>query len=351
MVDSWDTYAIGDTTLRWTYRVSDRGQDSLGTGRTGKGWVVPATPWSDYVGLGKVLTSEPTWVVGFAVNAAWGAGTAETIICQFADAGTSQLQLTCNNAGKLSAYRGGGVPTGSVSTGATLGTLLGQSANGALPTGTWHYLELLGTIDPTAGVVTVRVDGQQVISLTGQNTRASANGSADTIWLWAMIGGGVQATFDDLYLCDGTGAANNTFLGDVRVAALLPNAAGNYSQLAPTGAGTNHGCVGEATEDGDTTYVSSATAGQKDSYLTPALAGTGTVKGVQLGLVARKDDAGTRTIQPLVRQAATDALGTAVSLGNSYQQYLTPYDTNPATAGAWAFPDLGTAEFGVVVAS
>lgn len=263
-------------------------------------------------------------------------------------AGVGQVQLVIDSAtGLLKVYR---------ITGNSTGTLLGTASHAPIVANSWHYYEMKVAFHGSTGTVDVQLDGVNVLSLTGQNTRQSANNYANRL----LIGGAANAqsltggsgfTFDysDLYLCDNSGSLNNSFLGDVRIQTLYPTGAGNYTQFTPS-TGSNWQNVDDATENGDTDYNASATLNQIDSFATSDLA-TGTLapKAVQQVLVARKDDAGLRAVAPLMRISSADYLGTALSLGVSYQTAFQLYETNPATSAAWAASEVNGLELGYKV--
>jgi len=341
--DSFDAYLTADLLLRWTAQYlfnsatttisASNGRNGTSSLRTG-----PTNSNQGAAGVGKTLGSQATWIVGFAFRTPT-LNTNPTIPFASLDDGfgTHQIELSFTSGGFLRATRNG--------------TLLGTATSVPLVANTYAYVELLGTIDATAGVVTIRVNGAQVLALTGQNTKNTANASADTIVLGMSAGvgpGGDNWDYDDLYVLDGTGAANNTFLGDTRVQALRSTGAGHSTQFA-LGAGTsNWEAVSEATEDGDTTYVDSATAGQIDAYtfgaLTPV---SGTIPFLQTMLVARKDDAGIRTVADVISDGITDHVGASNNVGTSYQQWLTIHETDPVTSAAFTLANVNARQYGV----
>lgn len=134
------------------------------------------------------------------------------------------------------------------------------------PLNTWRFVECKVFFDASAGTVEWRMDGATTATYTALNT-----GSAPTLWTPSLGGLAVanqgKFDFDDFYLCDGSGAANNNFLGDVQVLPLLPNGSGNSSVLLGSDANSvdNFLLVGErALSAGD--YVGSTTQGHKDTY-------------------------------------------------------------------------------------
>ncbi|MDO8562376.1 MAG: hypothetical protein Q7S25_00875, partial [Candidatus Limnocylindria bacterium] len=234
------------------------------------------------------------------------------------------------------------------------GTLLATSA-GTYPANVYNFIEFKVTINSVTGSYEVRVNGavDANLSASGVNTRGvGTNNSTNMLRVGGVAGANTLGAYiDDLYICDLSGAANNDYLGDVRVQALLPNAAGAHSQWTPSGgAVANYTMVDEATPNDDTDYNSDATVGDIDTYafsdLTPT---TGTVKAVQTVIDARKDDAGTRTIAPVVREGGVDYVGPNHNVGTTYAFQMDIYETDPATAAAWTVAAVNGDEFGVKV--
>ena len=120
-----------------------------------------------------------------------------------------------------------------------------------------------------------------------------------------------RVQFDDFYMCDLEGAVNNDFLGDLCVETLYPVSDGTYRDWTPD-TGTDHfSRVNEHHIDELLSYVSTAGAGNKDTYNMgdPVIDPLAPVLGVQLNLGVTKLDAGVRTMKPLIRQAGTDYEG------------------------------------------
>jgi hypothetical protein len=232
----------------------------------------------------------------------------------------------------------------------TAGTLLGESAAGVFRSGSWNYIEWKTKLDNSVGTVTVKCNGATVLTLTGKDTLARAETTAP--WVRFNFPGG---SLDDVYICDGSGAQNNDFLGECRVICLLPQTdavdAGSNADFTPS-TGTDHGAlVDEAQVNDDTDYVYSSTVGHIDTWAYPALGYTGTIKGVQLNLAAMKTDSGTRAIASVTRPASTNRV-TAVDhylTQVAYPYWLTLWELNPEDSAAWEVADVDGAEFGVKI--
>lgn len=272
----------------------------------------------------------------------------EVPILSFVDTITTQVTVALLPNGQIRFHEG------------TLGgaTLATSSASVITATNNFFYLEFDITFNSITGAIVLHANGANVTlsASTGLNTAPSGNNNFNVHRIGltdsgANPSGGSKWLYDDFYIVDTTGPANNTFLGDTRIACMFPNGNGPVTQMTPNGAATNWQCVNEASEDGDTTYVSSATAGQKDLYTKNASpADTGPIFAAQLCSVARKDDAGTRSIANTVRSNATDLDGATKPLNTTYSWFLDIYETDPNTGSPWTKTGFDAAWIGVKVA-
>jgi len=297
-----------------------------------------------------VGSTETTWTVGFAYQPYGYSNGQPVLICGFYESSGTILHvgLWMDSSGHLLVRRG---------TGTTLAT-----STYIAPTGAFLYFEFKATVHDTAGAYEVRVNGTNVLSGTGADTRNAGAGVVDRIQFSGGIGmgDGAEITYalDDVYMCDSvdsgiSGIPNNTFLGDVRVQALLPSGNGATSNLVGSDGNStdNYLLVDEDPPNDDTDYVESATVGQKDTYAYGDLsASSGTVYGVQLCPYARRTDAGARSIATVARLSSTEVDGANKALGSSYT-YRDLMDVREAKpgGGAWAIADVNSAEFGVKV--
>ena len=327
-IDGADHYATADITRKWN-AVGPSGTCAVqvGLGRFGTGNALRIDPLS--CSVSKTLDNQATWIVGFAMQTP-GLPSGSAVLVQFIDSVNGvQCDLRVNGDGTLSVTRNGAALTG------------GQST-AAIRVGAWNYIEVKVTIGSSVAANTVQVQLNNAVVLTvtaGQSTQATANASANTILL---AGAYVGCLFDDIYIADGNGAANNTFLGDSRVVALSPNGAGASTTFSVTGAGSNWQAVSDSPPDNDTSYVSSNTPGQIDLYTVSTLSVAGTIRGVQTVIDARKDDAGGHGLAAEVRIGGTNYAGATVQLGTTYVMNCEIRETNPFTGVAWTQADINT---------
>lgn len=225
-------------------------------------------------------------------------------------------------------------------------------SSNTLNTATWYYIEVKHKTDNSTGTFEVRVNGTSTgwINLSSQDTQVGAFAYTDLLGYGAEISGnGNSVDITDMYICDTGGSTNNDFLGDIRVEAILPSGAGNYTEFTDLVGAANHAAAVDdsSSQDDDTTYVGSSTTGHRDTFamgnITPS---TGSILGVALNATARKDDAGTRLLKLMARLSSTDSESSTESLGTDYAGVQRIMETKPG-GGAWSITDVNNAEFGV----
>lgn len=265
-------------------------------------------------------------------------GTYTTTLTLRGDSGaTTHISLAINGTGSATLTCGG---TQRATAGAgTFGT-----------GGVWFYVEVDATISDTVGVCNVRLNGDTtpVMTYTGDTKNGGTNTTIDQI-RWTQSGNNNSVLYDDLYICDSNGSANNGFLGDVRVITLMPTGAGNSTGMTPS-TGSNWAAVDEQPYS-TTDYVSSSVTNTKDTYTLADLPGTiSTVLAVQEMLVAQKNDAGPASVKTVLRTGGTDYASSAVALGTAPQTVMNSIrETNPNTSTAWTVANVNAAEFGAQV--
>lgn len=238
-----------------------------------------------------------------------------------------------------------------------------NSANTVLATGTttlavntWYFIEARFTFNGASSIVEVRLNGVSgEIASTTVTLGSTACGAirfldergGPSTFFW---GASVNIDHDDFYVLDTSGSDNVSFLGDVHVETVYPSADGANDQWTPDTGSNSADRVDENEPDNDTTYIADATVGHKTTFDMGTLAVlSGSVFGVQTNLYARKDDAATRQIAPVVRQGGSDFDGSTVTLGVSYADFSQIYENDPSDAADWTVGKVNSAEFGVKV--
>ena len=223
----------------------------------------------------------------------------------------------------------------------------GNMPSNANPINSWIYFELSATIADSGGTCEIRVNGTTVINFTGDTRNGGTSTNIDSI---ASNTYDTSSVWDDLYVCNAIGSAPyNTFLGEIRIHSLSPNAAGSSTQWTPD-SGSNYARVNEVPYSA-ANYVQSGTSGQRDTYLMADLpASSGNVLAVQNNVIAKKTDVAAISIRPAIKSGASVYYGTttALTVGDSTVSDLRTIDPN--TSSAWTPSGVNALEGGFEVA-
>lgn len=278
--------------------------------------------------LVKTIDSQQTWIICFAmrIQGTIGVGTAVEV----KDGSTLHLDLRIDAVGHLQVTRNG--------------TVLGTSTV-ALLQSIWYHVQFKVKIDDTVGTYEVRLDGVNVLSGSGADTRNGGNATADTIRFLGANGSG--SLLDDVIIMDTSGSLNNDFPGDCKITTVFPSSNGATNDFTPS-AGSNFQNVDDNPSNDDTDYNGSSTVGHIDLYNVTDVTVTGSILGVKASITYRKDDAGTREIAPVCR-STSNFVGATKTCSSSYKVDSQMYETDPNTAAAWTQANLNNAQFGTKV--
>jgi hypothetical protein len=336
-MDSFDHYS--SILQRWDYA----NNVYISTGRFGNGgWArgISANPTSIYKAG---LTSSSDGTLGFAFyddNEGMQAG--NKIVGVWED-GTTHLYVANETVYPilLSVYRGDGTKIGT-------GTI-------SFPKVTWAHVELTYVIgDAPVGSFQLRING--IVSCSGSSidTRNSGTGIVNGLQFYAPTANGSQGIrFDDVYLATGA-----TPLGDLRVQYITPSGPGIRTNFTPL-SGSNWANVDETTAN-DNDYNSSNVVGATDLFSMPDL-GNVSVHGVQTVLRYQKDDAGSRTVQPVFYRADVDDggtppsttprwyRGTKVPVYDTFAGSTQLFATSPLSGLSWTKDEINALQFGYAV--
>lgn len=213
----------------------------------------------------KTVATAVTGTQGIAFK--WSGSSITSIIMSFLDSSSTQVDLRVNGAGQFIVTRNG--------------TQIGSTSTNALSSGIWYRVEFKVTIDPSAGVIEVRVFGSStgwIPSTSGLNTRATANTSFNQIQIGGASNSATHNYFNDWVYTD-TNSPNANFLGDKRCFLLSPNANSSV-QWTPTfasWAASTVMVVGQQIKDsnGNVQQVQSVTSDAKTGGSAPTWATTG----------------------------------------------------------------------------
>lgn len=337
--DSFDHYQTAQVTAKWTTITATPGPSIVaGVGRCGSQALRPATNFFQDLIKG-IPFGSTTITVGLAVNYFISLfGPIELVRVE--DGVTWHLLLSRGNDGTLYIVRNDVPPV-----------VLGFTVPDVIRMNSYYYIELQTHTDVAAGTVIVRVNGVTVLNLAGLNTKGLGTLSAFSTAIRIAGASNYGVYIDDLYALDSTGPApNNTLLGDVHAEYLQPQAPGFHQDWGVVGVPTHWQAVSDgASPDDDATYIFTTTVGAIDTeiYASTGLP-SGSIFGVQLGLYARKTDAGVRLVAPVIRHAGADHVGAnQAPSATSYHYLIQLYETNPGTGVAWTIADVNGDEYGI----
>jgi hypothetical protein len=324
LIDGFDLYNTGNpASNRWIG--ASGGTGGVRAGRIGGS----ALAGDQFLNATISVPGAPTQ---FSMGFAWQATTAlpgfQANLAQFKVSGATQIQVLTNVDGSLSVLRAGS-------------TTLGSTA-AVLSPNVWAYIEFECVISATVGVFNIYVNSVQVLALSGVNTKGQTASSIDQLTLFPGANVNNQLA-DDFYM---TSVASK--LGECRVETVRPSADTAQKDWTPNSGATNFSRVNEAPIDGDTSFISSSTAGQIDLYdFTDLSSAPSTIHAVQTTVIARKDDATTRTLRSKVKSSSTTANGATTALSTSYAAIRDIFVNDPNTSSAWTGSTFNAAQMGV----
>jgi hypothetical protein len=291
------------------------------TGAHGKVYDTSSFPVSINFPATQIATGKTRWM--FQTDS----DNEEIMAFQDEGAGLQQVKLVYRSTGALEVVR--------------QSTVLQSSAAGLFVPDTWYELELRARISNGAGSIAVNRNGAQIICVpSGVDTQSTSNAYTDT---WTLFGGVLDSLWDDCVL-DRAG----TYLGTGQVETLMPNAAGDLTELAPDTIGPeNWSRVDEKPHDSDTTYVASTASGQVDTYRFEPRAIAGTPLAVMLAAQVRHT-AGSPSYRLVCRIDGENYESAAFATASVYDDYgFHCWNTNPATGEAWTDESINDAQWGI----
>ena len=276
------------------------------------------------------LTTNDTLVVGMGVYTGYSGS--NSVIALY-DGTTQGVNISLNTQSLgVHVYRGG--------------TSLGSGYGVEIRQNNWYWVEIKVKCHNTSGTVEVRVNGATVVSLSGVDTQEGTHAYHDVV----RLGFRDVAFIDDVYICDGSGTANNDFLGNCRVVSLLPDGDAATLEWTPSTAGAHYGLVDESFPNDDTDYVEDATSGHVDLYDYGAVPTLGPIRGVQVNTECRNTDANSFSLITVAKSGTIVSEDSAQVIGTqSYTCRRRTLETDPNTGDSWTADGLNAAQFGVKV--
>ena len=163
---------------------------------------------------------------------------------------------------------------------------------------------------------------------------------------------GASCWYDNIYVTDGTGSQNTSFLGPTIVQMVLPTSQGVTNNWDASDASTtdHHLLVDDVASDGDTTYLEGDTSGEEQTFgFEDLVVPPGVVTGVIVTSTLSASGAGS-DVSITVNDGST---GLDFSVGNvtdtSYLHYTAILENNPINGLAWDEATFNAMQFGVKI--
>lgn len=240
-----------------------------------------------------------------------------------------------------------------------LSTVLATSAAAAVYTpATWVHVQVKLVLHATAGSFILRVNEVELLNYTGQT--ATTGGPCTGFTFYGNTGppNGTGTGADDLWVCDAVDATAsqgrpfNDFLGDCKIAALVPSAAGDDTTWTPS-TGANWATLDENPVT-STDYVEKlgSASGSRDLYACSDLpVAATTVLAVQSKVYDTKTEVGSAQFKQVVKEAG----GTISTIGTHAPSIgLAPHVSSvvtkrPSDGGLWTVANINGLQTGVEV--
>ncbi len=275
-----------------------------------------------------------TFTVGWRGNPSYSSSEEDLATLSSDNHTTRHLTMTISSGKVIKVYRG-----------TSAGTLLGSSAPLTAPA----YLEWTATLG-ASGYVEVRVDGVTVISFSGNTKNGGTMTVFDSFGIDVSSLSDSNTSIDDVYVTNGAGSTNTSFLGDVTILVSKPNANGDLSMCVNDSGNSTNNYSHTALSGGG--YADGVNTNDEDLYNMGDISGYAApfvLAGVVVYAAAGKTDSGARSWALHGKTGGTETAGPTIAL---------PIDTAPSTyhkwaldlepsGGAWSFSDFNSTQFGM----
>jgi hypothetical protein len=236
-------------------------------------------------------------------------------------------------------------------------TLSGQSAgvsvigttNESIHAGKWYYFEvsisLTGTTNINVAMI-LKINGSQILS-GNINTGVNNTNLTSRDTTLNRIGFAGVAHLRDIYVNIGA----SQFDGDITIRAIRPDGDLTSGWICSTGT-TEYVLVNENFSDFDTTYVYQTATGSQAIWSWQDLPTfSGTIKGIQISIMARKDDEGSKSFEIVTGTTGTETASPEFFVGDDYVAYFHCQDNDPATGVPYTVSGFNAKPFGIKVIS
>lgn len=320
--ESWDTYsALGQL---FQSDPGAFGAVSLVTGRiTGRALEISGGVGGDFARYySRPLSgnfTEGYHGFSYRLNSAGGIG-ATRVFAMSGPSGSAQMGLRVNADRSISICRDT--------------TALATTPSPVLVPLAWHRIELFVVQDDAAGQYALRVDGSTVIPLvTGADTRNGADTTFTRV-TWGNLQG-VNTTVDDYTFNDSTGSVNNSWLGDLCIETLRPNADVSINWTRNVGTSNWDAVDEQQLSTGE--FLSTASLVKDRLGLTNLTGTPATIFGISSIYHADKNGAGPSSMRANLNSGGSIANGTTRNMNTSAFTYMEPItELDPQGSVAWS---------------
>lgn len=231
--------------------------------------------------------------------------------------------------------------------------LLGNTSPGAFSFDAWHYLETRyrqSTSNTSSdGIIEVWIDNNQVLNITGVNTRVTNAVTNVSSCMLAGTSGG-YLTFDDVYVLDTNGSSPwNSRLGDIRIATVVPNTDVGANSGTPSTGTTHWGVIDERPlNTSDYLTIPNVANNTERFYISALPTVPGSIYGVAITSVQQKSDAGSCNTRTLLQSNTTGYIANSGvnTLTTSWTTYRDDYVLNPNTSSQWTVSEFANTQIG-----
>lgn len=259
------------------------------------------------------------WMPALPVDANEGAG------CEWRDAGNNTILAWRTNTI-------GGIDVRSSLSG---GVIYASTPGPVVTAHAWYHVEAKAVFGVNTCTVEIRVEG--VVVLTA--TFAVAGTLTCQIVGWGTASFNLRTNqFKDIVIWDTTGALNNNFLGSVVVKAMNPNSDVVVGGWVPSVAGPSYAMLDDRPPVDGTDYLSSAVPVTTPVRvgMTDLPADVTSVRALRTLVRARKIDGGDGNMQVSLVSGASTGAGANRPITAAFTYWSDMFETDPATAAAWA---------------
>lgn len=229
-----------------------------------------------------------------------------------------------------------GVPIGSV-------TIYKYSGAFFLPISmnNWYYYEIKVNFPGLSSSWTTDVYLNEELLISYTNSAFTEEVNYHQISHFEIMADGYPTYLDDVYVSDGD------VYGDVTIGCIVPDGDTATKDWTRSAGSDNYALVNEKPAD-TTTYVYTDTVGNKDIYTLEDVDPAIEIKGLQMVVLAEKEDSGLANFQGIWKPAATEYNTPTMYPGTDEFTFFKHCQTlNPETGLAWTASEVNDLEVGI----